>query len=126
MGGAARTGIFLPANTVAMSSIEEFSIRTNGGDAEKRLEALYRTGSADVVHGSGREMFEALKVLRAANPQQYRPAAGVEYPRTTFGQRLAQIAETRHGDEMVKRRHQIEARLDTFGELDMFVHGAGK
>jgi uncharacterized protein (DUF1501 family) len=39
--------------TVAMNSIEEFSIRTNGGEAEKRLEALYRTGSADLVHGSG-------------------------------------------------------------------------
>ena len=81
-----------PAPTVAMNSIDEFSIRTTGSDAEKRLEALYRTGSADVVHGSGSEMFEALKILRAANPQQYRPAARVQYPRSQFGQRLLQIA----------------------------------
>ena len=66
--------------TVSMNSIDEFSIRTNGGEAEKRLEALYRTGNADLVHGSGAEMFEALKVLRAANPQQYKPAAGITYP----------------------------------------------
>jgi uncharacterized protein (DUF1501 family) len=81
------------APVVAMTSIEGFSIRSTGSDAERRLEALYRTGSADVVHGSGTEMFEALKVLRAANPQQYRPAAGVDYPRSAFGQRLLQIAQ---------------------------------
>lgn len=78
---------------VAMNAIEEFSIRANGGDAEQRLEALYRTGRSDVVHGSGRDMFEALKVLRAANPLQYRPAPGAQYPRSPFGQRLLQIAQ---------------------------------
>jgi uncharacterized protein (DUF1501 family) len=66
-----------PSPTVAMNSIEEFSIRTNGGDAEKRLEALVPHGSADLVHGSGSDMFEALKVLKAANPQQYKPAAAL-------------------------------------------------
>ena len=51
---------------VAMNSLDEFSIRTNGGEAQRRIEALYRTGSSDVVHGSGSDMFEALQVLRAA------------------------------------------------------------
>ena len=46
------------APTVAMNSLEEFTIRTNGTQAE-RIEALYRTGSADVVHAAGGEMFEA-------------------------------------------------------------------
>ena len=39
-----------------MNSIDEFSIRTNGGEAQRRIEALYRTGSSDVVHGSGSDM----------------------------------------------------------------------
>ena len=56
--------------TVAMNSLDEFTIRTNGTQAE-RIEALYRTGSADVVHAAGGEMFEAMKILRTANPQQY-------------------------------------------------------
>jgi uncharacterized protein (DUF1501 family) len=104
------------APTVAMNSIDEFSIRTNGGESEKRLEALYRTGSADLVHGSGSEMFEALKVLRAANPQQYRPATGVEYPRTPFGQRLMQIAQ------LVKAGVGMEVAFADVGGWDTHVN----
>jgi len=46
-----------------MNSLEEFSVRATGPAAEL-LEALYRTGSADVVHAAGGEMFEAVKILR--------------------------------------------------------------
>ena len=55
------------APTVAMNSLDEFTIRTNGSQAD-RIEALYRTGNADVVHAAGGEMFEAMKILKAANP----------------------------------------------------------
>ena len=54
-----------PSATIAMNSLDEFSVRTTGPAAD-RLEALYRTGSADVVHAAGGEMFEAVKILRAA------------------------------------------------------------
>lgn len=104
------------APTIAMNSIQEFSIRTNGGDAEKRIEALYRTGSADLVHGSGSEMFEAIKVLRAANPQQYKPAAGVEYPKSAFGQRLAQIAQ------LIKAGVGLEVAFADIGGWDTHVN----
>ena len=104
---------------VAMNSIDEFSIRTNGGDAQRRLEALYRTGSSDVVHGSGSDMFEALKVLRAANPQQYRPAAGVEYPRSPFGQRLLQIAQ------LIKSGVGLEVAFADVGGWDTHVNQGG-
>jgi uncharacterized protein (DUF1501 family) len=108
-----------PSPVVAMNSIEEFSIRTNGGDAEKRLEALYRTGSADLVHGSGSEMFEALKVLRAANPQQYKPAANVQYPRSQFGQRLLQIAQ------LIKSNVGLEVAFADVGGWDTHVNQGG-
>ena len=108
-----------PSPTVAMNSIEEFSIRTNGGDAERRLEALYRTGSADLVHGSGSDMFEALKVLRAANPQQYKPAAGVDYPRSPFGQRLLSIAQ------LIKAGVGLEVAFADVGGWDTHVNQGG-
>jgi uncharacterized protein (DUF1501 family) len=78
--------------TVAMNSLDEFSVRATGGAAE-RLEALYRTGSADLVHGTGTEMFDAVKMLRNANPQKYAPRNGASYPGSQFGQRLLQIAQ---------------------------------
>ena len=101
---------------VAMNAIEEFSIRANGGDAEQRLEALYRTGRSDVIHGSGRDMFEALKVLRAANPQQYRPAPGAVYPRSPFGQRLLQIAQ------LIKAGVGLEVAFADVGGWDTHVN----
>jgi uncharacterized protein (DUF1501 family) len=108
-----------PAPVVAMTSIAEFSIRSAGGDAERRLEALYRTGSADLVHGSGSDMFEALRVLRAANPQQYRPAPGVEYPRSPFGQRLAQVAQ------LIKADVGLEVAFADVGGWDTHVNQGG-
>ena len=105
--------------TVAMNSIDEFSIRTSGGAAESRLEALYRTGSADLVHGSGTEMFEALRVLRAANPQQYKPTAGVEYPRSQFGQRLLAIAQ------LIKAGVGLEVAFADVGGWDTHVNQGG-
>ncbi len=104
---------------VAMNSIDEFSIRTNGGEAQRRIEALYRTGSSDLVHGSGSDMFEALKVLRAANPQQYRPAAGVAYPRSQFGQRLLQIAQ------LIKSGVGLEVAFADVGGWDTHVNQGG-
>ena len=74
------------SEVVAMNSIDEFTVRTSGSQAD-RLEALYRTGSADLVHGTGAEMFEAVKMLRAANPRQYVPRNGAEY-RDRVRQRL--------------------------------------
>jgi uncharacterized protein (DUF1501 family) len=104
------------APVVAMASLDAFSIRTNGGDAERRLEALYRTGSADVVHGSGADMFEALKVLRTANPQQYQPAAGATYPRSEFGRRLLQIAQ------LIKADVGLEVAFADVGGWDTHVN----
>src|SRR6478735_7785774 len=75
------------APNVAMNSLDEFTIRTNGTQAD-RIEALYRTGNADVVHAAGGEMFEAMKILKTANPQQYVAGNGADYPRSPFGQHL--------------------------------------
>ena len=105
--------------SVAMNSLDEFSIRTNGGESEKRLEALYRTGNSDVVHGSGAEMFDALKALRAANPQQYKPTAGVEYPKSAFGQRLLQIAQ------LIKAGVGLEVAFADIGGWDTHVNQGG-
>src|SRR5687768_6700790 len=81
-----------PAAAVAMNSLGEFTVRGAGNSAE-RLEALYRTGEADLVHGAGRDMFEAVRLLQSANPQRYQPEHGADYPRSQFGQRLREIAQ---------------------------------
>jgi uncharacterized protein (DUF1501 family) len=83
--------------TIAMSSLDEFTARASG-PAVERLEALYRTGRADVVHAAGSEMYEALRILRAADPRRYAPQHEAAYPRSPFGQRLKEIAQLIRAD----------------------------
>lgn len=104
-----------PSPTVAMNSLDEFTVRATGSSAQ-RLEALYRTGSADLVHGTGAEMFEAVKMLRAANPRKYLPQNGAEYPRSQFGQRLLQIAQ------LVKANVGLEIAFADIGGWDTHVN----
>ena len=104
-----------PAPAVAMNSLEEFSVR-GGGDATTRLEALYRTGSPDLIHGTGQEMFEAVKMLKAANPQQYQPANQANYPKSQFGQRLRQIAQ------LIKAGVGLEIAFADIGGWDTHVN----
>ena len=107
-----------PAATVAMSSLDEFSVRATGSEAE-RLEALYRTGSADLVQGAGAGMFDAVKMLRAADPQKYRPANGAAYPRSQFGERLRQIAQ------LIKSDVGLEVAFADVGGWDTHVNQGG-
>lgn len=106
------------AETVAMNSLNEFTVRTTGSQAA-RLEALYRTGSADLVHGAGAEMFDAVKMLKAANPQKYQPRNGAEYPRSQFGQRLLQIAQ------LIKADVGLEIAFADVGGWDTHVNQGG-
>lgn len=106
------------AAAVAMDSLDQFSVRT-GGDVAARLEALYHTGSPDIVHGAGAEMFEAVRMLRAANPQRYQPAHGAEYPRSQFGQRLRQIAQ------LIKSDIGLEVAFADVGGWDTHVNQGG-
>lgn len=107
-----------PAPTVAMNSIDDFTIRATGTQAE-RLEALYRTGSADIIHAAGSETFDAVKLLRAANPQQYEPDNGADYPKSEFGRRLKQIAQ------LIKANVGLEIAFADAGGWDTHVNQGG-
>lgn len=107
-----------PSPAVAMNSLDAFTVRSAGGMVE-RLEALYRTGSADLVHATGAETFDAVKMLREANPQRYQPEHGAEYPRSEFGQRLRQIAQ------LIKARVGLEVAFADVGGWDTHVNQGG-
>ena len=106
------------APAVAMSSLDAFTVRAGGSSAEQ-IEALYRTGSSDVVHASGSEMFEAVKMLRSANPQRYQPENGASYPRSQFGQRLREIAQ------LIKANVGMEIAFADVGGWDTHVNQGG-
>ena len=84
---------------LTMSSVRDFDVRSDesamasGVNARRGFEALYERGVRDLIHGTGRETFEAVKMLKAADPQRFEPANGARYPRTDFGEKLQQVAQ---------------------------------
>ncbi len=103
-----------PAPTIAMASLDDFTVRATGSDVQ-RLEALYRTGSADLIHGTGAETFDAVKMLKSANPQQYQPANGAMYPNSPFARSLKQIAQ------LIKSNVGLEVAFADVGGWDTHV-----
>jgi uncharacterized protein (DUF1501 family) len=88
------------AGAVAMNSIGDFDVKAEQAagmlgavDARRGFESMYEQGVRDLLYGTGRETFEAVKILRAASPQRLAPANGAQYPRGRFGESLKQIAQ---------------------------------
>ena len=82
------------APSLALGSVDEFQVR--GGMDQQELERLFRTDT--VLGGTAADAFEAMRTLRAATGGAYRPAAGVAYPRSPFGQAMQEIARVAKAD----------------------------
>jgi uncharacterized protein (DUF1501 family) len=79
---------------ISMQSIERFDVRAGAdGGARQGFESLYEQGIRDLLHGTGRETFEAVKMLRNADAARIPPANGADYPRGQLGEALRQIAQ---------------------------------
>ena len=88
------------APALAVNQIGQFGIRAGqSSDAiGASFEAEYASAADAVLNGTGREAFNAIKMLKATDPSKYQPAGGVEYPRSPFGQALRQIAQLTKSD----------------------------
>ena len=126
------------AGAVAMTRLAEFDIRDSampagGLDAKRGFESLYEQGVRDLLYGTGRETFDAVRVLKAAAPQRLPPANGAVYPRGRFGESLRQIAQLIRADVGLEvafadvggwdthaaqgnERGQLAGRLKEFGD----------
>jgi uncharacterized protein (DUF1501 family) len=90
------------APALAIGNVNSFAV---GGRVEAPVspaatafEAMYSDSGDRVFHETGEATFEAVKMLRAADPAQYEPAAGVDYPNSLFGNDMKQIAQLLKAD----------------------------
>jgi uncharacterized protein (DUF1501 family) len=108
-----------PEPALAMNNINEFGIgggNSKASPTENSFEAMY-AGSVDVVlHGSVQETFDAVKMLKSANPAQYSPAAGADYPRGRFGDGLKQLAQ------LIKANLGVQVAFADIGGWDHHVN----
>ena len=103
----------LPA--IAVNNLADFSVAGRGPQTStisNAFQAMYDESSDAVLHGTGQETFEAVRMLKAADPSKYQPEAGVEYPKGQFGNSLKQIAQ------LMKANLGVEAAFSDVGGWD--------
>ena len=84
--------------SVAISNLQDFAIELKSNPAAantaaRSFEDLYDQTSSGLLQQTGKESFEAMKLLQAANIRNYRPANGALYPNSPLGNSLRQIAQ---------------------------------
>ena len=70
---------------------------------------MYEQSVDSVLHGTGNETFEAVKMLQAADPEKYLPRRGANYPSGRFGDSLRQVAQLIKAIWALKWRSPISA-----------------
>lgn len=103
----------LPA--IAISNLADFSVGGRGpttSPISNAFQAMYDQSTDAVLHGTGQETFEAVKMLKSADPAHYQPAAGVTYPNSAFGNSMKQIAQ------LLKANLGVEAAFSDIGGWD--------
>jgi uncharacterized protein (DUF1501 family) len=107
------------APAVAVSNVNGFSI-AGGNPAAAPLgntfESMYAQSVDSVLHGTGQETFEAVKMLKSTDPQHYTPAPGANYPKGRFGDALKQTAQ------LIKANLGVQIAFTDIGGWDHHVN----
>jgi uncharacterized protein (DUF1501 family) len=104
---------------VALNNISDFSI---GGKNSKpspvatAFESMYDHSSDTLLHGTGEETFDAVKMMKAADPGKYTPAPGANYPKGRFGDSLRQLAQ------LIKANLGVQVAFADIGGWDHHVN----
>ncbi len=100
---------------VAVGNVQDFNVGGKNPAAQPAsdsYQAMYSDAVNTVLHGTGTETFEAVKMLKSADPGNYVPAAGANYPKTPFGDSMKQIAQ------LLKANLGVEAAFAEIGGWD--------
>ena len=103
---------------VAVASISNFQVRDR--QAANIFESLYDTTPDRVLNSTGRETFEAIKMMDSIQKNPYVPANGAVYPNGRLGQSLQQIAR------LIKSNVGLEVAFTDVGGWDTHVQEMGQ
>jgi uncharacterized protein (DUF1501 family) len=104
---------------VAVNNINDFGV--GGGNPKaapnaNTFEAMYENSIDSVLHGTGQETFDAVKMLKSADPSKYKPALGADYPNGRFGDSLKQLAQ------LIKANLGVQVAFADIGGWDHHVN----
>jgi len=104
---------------VALNNLSDFSVggkNPKAAPVANTFEAMYENSVDAVMHGTGQETFDAVKMLRAADPAKYTPASGANYPKGRFGESLRQLAQ------LIKANLGVQVAFADIGGWDHHVN----
>lgn len=83
---------------LAINNLQDFTIQMRGNSkaasmVSKSFEDLYDEASSSLLKETGKESFDAIKMLQKSNTKNYQPANGAVYPNSALGNSLKQIAQ---------------------------------
>jgi uncharacterized protein (DUF1501 family) len=85
------------ASAIALPDVIQFRVMSQtpgmGQIAEGGFEAMYAQTVDHALRGTGTETFEAIDMLRKADPSKYKPENGANYGNSRLGQSLQQIGQ---------------------------------
>ena len=107
------------APAIALADVKQFRVLSQSRVVEGGFEALYSQTVDNVLRGTGTETFEAIEMLRKADPSRFQPENGAEYPKSRAGQALQQVAQ------LVKADVGMEVSFVDTGGWDNHVNEGG-
>jgi uncharacterized protein (DUF1501 family) len=83
------------AEALAIRDLPTFGVNSPiaMGNVASGFEGMYEGAVDGVLHGAGKNSFDAIAMLKKANPTQYTPANGATYPAGSFGKSMLQAAQ---------------------------------
>ncbi len=106
------------APALAIGQIGRFGIHAGQATEvmQSSFEAEYAVAANTVLGETGREAFDAVRMLKSADPARYAPENGAEYPRSPYGESLKQIAQ------LIKADVGLEVAFAESGNWDHHVN----
>jgi uncharacterized protein (DUF1501 family) len=104
-------------DAVAVRSLNDFQVHDARGAAT--FESMYENSLDTMLHGTGKETFNAVKIMQSIQKQKYVPANEAKYPNGGFGQSLQQIAQ------LIKSNVGVEVAFADIGGWDTHVNETG-
>ncbi|GAC1381618.1 MAG: DUF1501 domain-containing protein [Ginsengibacter sp.] len=84
--------------TISVSNLQDFAIQMKGNPTStnmvsKSFEDLYDQTSSNLLKDTGKESFEAIKMLQHLDTKNYKPANNAVYPTSQLGNSMKQLAQ---------------------------------
>ena len=114
---------------IAIGNVKDFAVGAGpamgaggmaaGAGASDGFASMYASSVNAVLHGTGGETFDAIRMLKASDPAHYVPTRGANYPGGSFGDSMRQIAQ------LIKADLGVEVAFAEIGGWDTHQNQGG-